>query len=304
MNRASATDDPTTEQMPRDEAVRTDPSEGGTTMGELDPRVKEPFGRRAGSDAELVERRRDPLLCPDGGRARRRRGGGGGPGVADVATRAAPSEERRTALPNAGRPTLGPPVDGRDHALGSADLPVTLVEYGDYECPYTRRARPVVRRLMRELGGDLRFVFRHFPLDHLHPHARRAAEAAEAAASQGALWPMHEKLFENQWALEDESLRRCAAEPGLDVERFDGEMAGHRHAQRVDEDLLGGLRSGVEGTPTFFVDGVRQEGDDVGSGRRPGEGLGGRAGRRPGGVGGARDRPDEAGLRPRGGLGG
>jgi protein-disulfide isomerase len=141
-----------------------------------------------------------------------------------------------------------------------AEAPVTLVEYGDFECPYTRRARPVVRRLSQEFGDRLLFVFRNFPLSRIHPHAQAAAESAEAAADQGRYWEMHDLLIENQRHLVDEDLRRYAQRLGLDAERFDRELAQHAHARRVREDLRGGLESGVKGTPTFFVNGLRHDG--------------------------------------------
>jgi protein-disulfide isomerase len=148
---------------------------------------------------------------------------------------------------------LAVPVGERDHARGPvvASAEVTLVEYGDFECPNTRRARPVVRRLRQEFGDRLLFVFRNFPLTRIHPHAQAAAEATEAAGSQGRYWEMHDLLFENQGHLENEDLKRYTEQLGLDPERFDRELA--QHARRVREDLRGGLKSGVERTPTFFV---------------------------------------------------
>jgi protein-disulfide isomerase len=158
------------------------------------------------------------------------------------------------------RARLAVPIGEQDHVRGPAEAPVTLVEYGDFECPYTRRARPVVRRLGQEFGDRLLFVFRNFPLTRIHPHAQAAAEAAEAAASQGRYWEMHDLLFDNQRHLEDEDLRRYAQQLGLDPERFERELAQHAHAHRVREDLRGGLKSGVRGTPTFFVNGLRHDG--------------------------------------------
>jgi diadenylate cyclase len=155
---------------------------------------------------------------------------------------------------------LDPPVWDGDHALGPKTAAVTLVEYGDYECPYCGRMHPVVKELRERLGDRLRFVFRHFPLDSVHPHARRAAEAAEAAASQGRFWEMHDLLYENQDDLGDEALRRYATRLGLDPARFEEDLEERAHAPRVREDRFGGERSGVEGTPTFFVNGVRYEG--------------------------------------------
>jgi len=158
------------------------------------------------------------------------------------------------------RARLAVPVGERDHVRGTASAETTLVEYGDFECPYTRRARPVVRRLRQEFGDRLLFVFRNFPLTRIHPHAQAAAEAAEAAAAQGHYWEMHDMLFDNQRALEDEDLRRYASELGLDMARFGRELEEHSHAHRVNEDVRSALKSGVQGTPTFFVDGLRHDG--------------------------------------------
>jgi diadenylate cyclase len=155
---------------------------------------------------------------------------------------------------------LDPPVGDGDHALGPATAAVTLVEYGDYECPYCGQMHPVVKELRERVGDRLRFVFRHFPLDSVHPNARRAAEAAEAAASQGHFWEMHDLLYENQDDLGDEALRRYATRLGLDPARFEEDLEERAHAPRVREDRFGGERSGVEGTPTFFVNGVRYGG--------------------------------------------
>jgi protein-disulfide isomerase len=155
---------------------------------------------------------------------------------------------------------LAVPVGERDHTRGSASAPVTLVQYGDYECPYTRRSQPIVRGLEQRLGERLRFVFRHFPLSRIHPHAEAAAEAAEAAEAQGRFWAMHDYLFAHQRALEEEDLAHYAADLGLDRDRFAADLAGHVHAPRVQNDLVGGIRSGVQGTPTFFINGARHEG--------------------------------------------
>jgi protein-disulfide isomerase len=158
------------------------------------------------------------------------------------------------------RVRLAVPVGERDHARGPASAEVTLVEYGDFECPYTMMARPGVRRLRHDFEDRLLFAFRTFPLTRIHPHAQAAAEAAEAAAAQGRYWDMHDLLFDNQWHLENEDLSRYAQRLGLDLERFDRELAEHVHARRVREDLRGGLESGVRATPTFFVNGLRHEG--------------------------------------------
>jgi protein-disulfide isomerase len=151
------------------------------------------------------------------------------------------------------------PVGERDHSQGPADAPVTLVEYGDFECPYCGQAYPIVKALQERLGDRLRFVFRNFPLNNAHPHAEHAAEAAETAAAQGRYWEMHDRLYEHQRALDDAHLERYAADVGLDVARFNREMEAGAHRARVREDFLSGVRSGVNGTPTFFVDGVRHD---------------------------------------------
>ena len=155
---------------------------------------------------------------------------------------------------------LAVPVGESDHVQGPATAPVTLVEYGDYECPSCGQAYPIVKELQRRLGSQLRFVFRNFPLATAHPHAERAAEAAEAAGSQGRFWPIHDVLFENQDALDDEDLVRYAAALGLDESQFVADLAGRAHAARVREDFMGGVRSGVNGTPTFFINGGRHDG--------------------------------------------
>ena len=152
------------------------------------------------------------------------------------------------------------PVGARDHARGPEDAPVTLVKYGDYECPYCGQLHPVLRELRERAGERVRFVFRHFPLDSAHPRARRAALAAEAAASQGRFWEMHDLLYENQDELGEVDLTRNAAELGLDLRRFEEDLANDHHAWRIEEDRLGGERAGVGGTPALFVNGVRYAG--------------------------------------------
>ena len=153
-----------------------------------------------------------------------------------------------------------PVSEERDHVQGPASAPVTLVEYGDYECPYCGAAYPIVKELQARVGDQLRFVFRNFPISTSHPHAEQAAEAAEAAAAQGSFWEMHDHLYEHQRRLEDDDLRAYAAELGLDVDRFSAELADHTHADRVREDFMSGVRSGVNGTPTFYVNGLRHDG--------------------------------------------
>src|SRR5262249_2263541 len=153
-------------------------------------------------------------------------------------------------------PHLSLPVGARDHAQGPADAPITLVEYGDYECPYCRRAYSIVKQLQQRLGERLRFVFRNFPLAQIHLHAQQAAEAAEVAGDQGKFWEMHDTLFENQRALGDSHLRAYAEAIGLDGAQFARKLETHTAAGRVRADFLSGVHSGVNGTPTFFINGV------------------------------------------------
>jgi protein-disulfide isomerase len=156
------------------------------------------------------------------------------------------------------QPKLAVPVSDRDHAQGGPpDAPVTLLEYGDYECPYCGKAYPSVRRVQRQFGERLRFVFRNFPLNTIHEHASQAAQAAEAAGAQGRFWQMHDLLYENQEKLADVDLRQYALKVGLEIYRFEADMAGEVHAKKVRDDFRGGVRSGVNGTPTFFVNGYR-----------------------------------------------
>ena len=152
------------------------------------------------------------------------------------------------------------PVDtDRDHIQGSLDADVTLLEYGDYECPYCGAAYPIVKEAQARMGERLRFVFRNFPITTSHPHAEQAAEAAEAAGSQGKFWEMHDLLYENQRRLTDEDLRSYAEQLGLDLESLGKDLAEHVHAGRVHEDFMSGVRSGVNGTPTFYINGVRHD---------------------------------------------
>ena len=151
-------------------------------------------------------------------------------------------------------------ISAEDHAQGPINAAMTLVQYGDYECPYTRLSRHSVHQLQREFSDSLRFVFRHFPLEEIHPHARAASAAAEAAGQQIDFWTMHEYLFEHQKALEDAALRRYAVELGLDSDRFARDRTSPEVESRIDRDLASGERSGVPGTPTFFVNGIRHDG--------------------------------------------
>lgn len=156
--------------------------------------------------------------------------------------------------------TLVVPVSPRrDHIRGPEDAPLTLVEYGDFECPHCGAAHGMVEDVRAQLGDRLRFVYRHFPLTTLHPHAERAAEAAEAAGRQEAFWAMHDVLFEHQQRLSDRDLITYANAIGIDIEQFSDDLMKHQHVTRVRHDFLGGVRSGVRGTPTFFVNGVRYD---------------------------------------------
>lgn len=158
------------------------------------------------------------------------------------------------------QPRLAVPLSERDHVIGPATAPVTLVEYGDYECPYCGAAHVSMQQVSGVLGDDLRFAFRNFPLSQIHAHAFQAANAAEAAGAQGAFWGMHDLLFENQKHLDTQSLLVYARALGLDLQRFGADLTQQTYAPRIREDFLSGVRSGVNGTPTFFVNGVRHNG--------------------------------------------
>jgi protein-disulfide isomerase len=153
-----------------------------------------------------------------------------------------------------------PVSPARDHIRGPVDAAVSLVEYGDYECPFCGAAHPIVKAIQEQMGDELQFVYRHFPLTTVHPHAEQAAEAAEAAGAQQRFWAMHDVLFENQQRLDAPYLHAYAEALGLDVRQFDRELVEHVHADRVREDFLSGVRSGVNGTPTFYINGVRHDG--------------------------------------------
>jgi protein-disulfide isomerase len=158
-------------------------------------------------------------------------------------------------------PRLTLPVGARDHSEGPPEAPLVLVEYGDYQCPYCGAAYPIVKRVQKRIGSRLRFVFRNFPLTNIHAHAQGAAETAEAAAAQGEFWKMHDFLFENQHSLGDPAfLGQSARALKLDEARLEREVAAHLYLSRIDEDYRSGIRSGVNGTPTFFVNGVRYDG--------------------------------------------
>jgi protein-disulfide isomerase len=156
--------------------------------------------------------------------------------------------------------TLVVPVNAGDHMQGSNDAQVTLVQYGDYQCPYCGEAFLIVKHLQKEMGGDLRFIFRNFPLTEIHSHALAAACAAEAAALQDQFWEMHDMLYENQSKLRDQDLLARAQTLKLNTERFMSDLSSHEVITKIQEDFSGGIRSGVNGTPTFFINGVRHDG--------------------------------------------
>jgi protein-disulfide isomerase len=163
-------------------------------------------------------------------------------------------------MPGGRRPALAPLDEKADHVRGSPDGPLIL-EYGDYECPYSRHAFHAIEQVEQQLGGNVRFAFRHFPLTDIHPHALAAATAAEAAARQGRFWDMHELLFHRQKALGDGDLRGYAAQLGLEVATFDRDRASTGVSDRIRRDVDSGLASGqVLGTPTLFIDGVVHRG--------------------------------------------
>jgi protein-disulfide isomerase len=151
-------------------------------------------------------------------------------------------------------------VSERDHGVGPADARVTLVEYGDFECPHCGALHPIVQAARKAFGGNLRFVFRHFPLRSSHPHALAAAKAAEAAGEQGRFWEMHDRLYRHQAALSDADLERHAGEVGLDVERFRRSLGEREHEVRIREDLASAGQSGAKGTPSLFINGELYQG--------------------------------------------
>jgi len=155
--------------------------------------------------------------------------------------------------------TLVIPPDPTDHSEGALHARVTVVEYGDFECPNCKMAAATPKLLLERFPGRIRFIFRHFPLEEAHPHALLAAEASEAAAAQDKFWPMHDRLFQNQSHLKGADLRRYAADAGLDLVRYTAEMDDHIYLQKVREQIDGGRRSHIRATPTFFVNGVVQD---------------------------------------------
>lgn len=166
--------------------------------------------------------------------------------------------ERTTVRPGS---RLTPPVDASDHAIGPDSAPVTLVEFGDFECPHCGRAYPIVKDIKAALGDRVRVVYRHFPMTNMHEHAQLAAEAAEAAGVQEGFWEMHDQLFEHQDWLEPADLVSYASDLGLETERFERALDERTYQNDVREDFLSGVQSGVNGTPTFFIDGARYDGE-------------------------------------------
>lgn len=154
---------------------------------------------------------------------------------------------------------LAIPVTEQDHAQGPATAAITMVEYGDYECPYCGEAYPVLKAVQKAMGDDLRFVFRNFPLAEIHPHAMRAAEFAETAGSKGLFWQAHDLLYENQTALTEDDLNRYAKLLDIPPHTVARGLAG-RFDGKIEDDFRGGLRSGVNGTPTLFINGLRYDG--------------------------------------------
>jgi len=158
------------------------------------------------------------------------------------------------------RPRLTVPVDETDHVRGPEHASVTLVEYGDFQCPYCGAAYPVVEALLAQRPETVRFAYRHFPVTNVHPYAELAAETAEAAGARGRFWPMHHWLFEHQAELDPAGLLVGAAQVGLPPDAVELEVMGHVYLDKVQRDFASGVRSGVNGTPTFFINGLRHDG--------------------------------------------
>jgi len=150
-------------------------------------------------------------------------------------------------------------VQHTDHVTGNNDAPITLIEYGDFQCPHCGRAFPTIKNILDNFRGNLLFVYRHFPLTKVHPEARMAAVAAEAANKQGKFWEMYNVLFENQRQLKNDAIMRYAAMIGLDLAQFEADIQDENLYRKVEDDFLGGLKSGVSATPTFFVNGEKYE---------------------------------------------
>ena len=151
------------------------------------------------------------------------------------------------------------PASATDHTIGPAHALVTVIEYGDFECPNCKQAAPAVKLLLDRFAGRIRFVYRHFPLEEVHPHALHAAETAESSGAQGKFWPMHDLLFDNQPHLKLHQLRGYADRLQLDMARYTAETDDHVYLQRIREQVQSGRESGVRSTPTFFVNGKIQD---------------------------------------------
>jgi protein-disulfide isomerase len=147
-----------------------------------------------------------------------------------------------------------------DHALGPEEAPVTLVEYGDYQCPFCADMQPMIKAIAKSMGSQMRFVFRHMPLLEMHPYAQHAAEAAESAAAQGKFWEMHDAIYRRQSDLGSDLLHQLAVQLKLNIEQFDADLDARRYRPRVKRDFMGGMRSGVASTPAFFINGKRYDG--------------------------------------------
>jgi protein-disulfide isomerase len=156
--------------------------------------------------------------------------------------------------------TLSVAVGKSDHAQGPENAPVTLVEYGDYQCPYCADVHSMIQSIAKTMGANLRFVFRHMPLKEMHPCAQYAAEAAEAAGAQGKFWEMHDAIYDHQSDLDSDLVRALALTLRLDMLRFEADMEARRYRPRVERDFMGAMRSGVAATPTFFINGERYAG--------------------------------------------
>lgn len=151
------------------------------------------------------------------------------------------------------------PVSELDHIQGDPQAPVELLEYGDFECPHCGRAYPIIKELQKEIGPSMKFIFRNFPLSKIHPHAKPAAVAAEAAALQGKYWEMHDLLFENQKRLTSMAVLEYAQALGLDLQKFEEDLLDPKLAENIDAEFYSGMRSGVNATPTFFLNGEMYE---------------------------------------------
>jgi protein-disulfide isomerase len=168
-------------------------------------------------------------------------------------------KSNKKALRRETKKLITPVNIGTDRIRGSINAPISIVEYGDYECPYTGMAYPIVKEIMKQFNTKVYFVFRNFPLVDIHPNAQHAAEAAEVAAAQDKFWQMHDYLFEHQKELDHSHLLQYAGKLGLDINKFNKELSGHTYSPLIEESLKTGIDSGVEGTPTFFVNGERYE---------------------------------------------